>query len=248
MSLYREYFATLKEAASEPFLLGYIGRKSFNNEKIEIKVVTDDSARHPTEWSESGLTWRFVPEVNMLTFWEKPSKQELALVKDWLSKNKYKVDRTFIYGQSYKMKRYDPGTPEMQRKPLGTDEAVNRSGKYCAVLLDNESQNKLKQLFGSLIPEKWTLKCHHMTINPFDECSEGIGESVNLMLTHFGRNDKACAVKVVGYKGKSNNTFPHVTIAVNESAGGKAKDSNTITEWTPIRKHITLTGTIENLE
>lgn len=247
MNLYREYFASLKEAASEPFLLGYIGRKAFNNEKIEVKIVTDDDARHPMEWSESGLTWRFVPEVNMLTFWEKPSKQELALVKDWLSKNNYKVNRIFIYGQSYKMQRYDPGTPEMKRKPLGTDESINESKKYCGVLLDNESQNKLKQLFGSIVPENWTIKCHHMTIDPFKECTENLGKTVNLMVTHFGKDDKACAVKVVGYKGKTNNAFPHVTIAVNDSEGGQAKDSNQIKEWTPIKQHIVLSGEIKNL-
>ena len=247
MNLYREFFATLKEAVSEPFLLGYIGRKSFNNEKIEVKIVTDDDEKHPHEWSVSGLTWRFVPEVNMLTFWETPSKNELRLVKNWLSKNNYNIKRIFVYGNSFKIKKYDAGTPEMQRKPLGTDESIKKSKKYCGVLLDKESQNKLKQLFSSLIPENWSIKCHHMTIDPFNECTVGIGESVNLMLTHFGRNDKVCAVKVVGYKGKTNNAFPHVTIAVNESAGGKAKDSNTITDWTPISKHITLTGTIENL-
>lgn len=246
MSLYNEYFSFLREAASEPFLLGYIGRKEFNNGKIEVKIVTDDYARHPQEWTESGLTWRFVPEVNMLTFWEKPSKEELLAVYDWLEKNKYDVKRTHIYGQAYNIKRYAPDTPEMKRKPLGVDENTNK--KYCAVLLDEVSQKKLKSLFANLIPENWTIKCHHMTIDPFNKCAEGIGTSVNLMLTHFGKSDKACAVKVVGYKGKTNNAFPHVTIAVNEADGGKAKDSNNITEWTPIRQHITLTGTIENLD
>jgi hypothetical protein len=248
MNLYREFFSTLKEAVSEPFVLGYIGRKSFNNEKIEAKVVTDDDEKHPPEWTESGLTWRFVPEINMLTFWEAPSKNELQLVKNWLSKKNYHVNCMHIYGQSFNLKKYDPDTPEMQRKPLGTDESIKKSKKYCGILLDKQSQNKLKQLFSSLIPENWSIKCHHMTIDPFNECSDNVGKSVNLMLTHFGKNDKACAVKVVGYKGITNNAFPHVTVAVNEADGGKAKDSNTITEWTPISKHITLTGTIENLD
>lgn len=246
MNLYREYYASLKETACDPFLLGYIGRKDFNSEKIEVKIVDDDDAKHPREWRESGLTWRFVPEINMLTFWAEPSKTELILVKDWLEKNNYEVKRVFVSSYSYNIKRYEPNTPEMQRKPLGIDET--KSQKYYAVLLDEVSRTKLKNIFNDLIPENWTIKCHHMTIDPFNEGTENLGKSVNLMLTHFGKSDKACAVKVVGYKGKTNNAFPHVTLAVNESNGGKAKDSNSITEWTPIAKHITLTGTIENLD
>ena len=113
--------------------------------------------------------------------------------------------------------------------------------------MDIESQNKLKQLFGSFIPANWTIHCHHMTINPFNECTENIGNPVNLMVTHFGKDEKACAVKVVGYNGKTNNAFPHVTIAVNESAGGQAKDSNKIKDWIPIKQHIVLSGEIKNL-
>lgn len=245
MSLYNEYFSFLTETSTSLFFLGYVGRKDFNKGKIEVKQVEDDDARHPAEWSQSGITWKFVPEVNMLTFWEDPTKEELIAVKEWIENRGYKIKRTFNFGKSFRIKKSSPGTSEMDRKPLGMDETKNK--KYCAVLLDSASQNKLKKLLSGLIPESWTIKCHHMTIDPFNECTVGIGESVNLMLTHFGRNDKACAVKVVGYKGKTNNAFPHVTIAVNESAGGKAKDSNTITEWTPISKHITLTGTVENL-
>ena len=249
MDLYREYFESLKEEQTEPFLLGYIGRKDFNNEKIEAKVVDDDNARHPREWAETGLTWRFVPEIGMLTFWEPPSKTELELVKSWLTQQKYKISKTIIYGQSYKVKKYKSGTPEMQRKPLGVDEN-SKSDKYCGVLLDNESRNKLKSIFGQFIPDGWTFKCHHMTVDPFKACEDEsqLGKPVSLMVTHIGKNDTAYAVKVVGYKGKTNNAFPHVTIAVNTLAGGQAKDSNKITDWTPIAQHIVLNGTIENME
>lgn len=249
MDLYREYFEALNESATEPFLLGYIGRKDFNNEKIEVKIVHDDEARHPHEWTESGLTWRFVPEVGMLTFWEQPSKKELELVKTWLDHNKYKITKTFIYGQSYRMPKYNKDTPEMKRKPLGTDENVT-SRKYCGVLLDNESQTKLKTLFRDLVPDDWSFKCHHMTIDPFNECKDEsqIGKPITLMVTHLGKTEKACAVKVVGYKGTTNNAFPHVTVAVNAMNGGQSKDSNKITDWIPIKSHIVLNGTVENLE
>lgn len=245
MSLYNEYFSFLAESRCPEFYLGYVGRKEFNKGEVAVKMVDDDDARHPEEWTKTGITWRFVPEINMLTFWETPSKDELIAAKEWIHKQGYKIKHTFIAGKSFRIRKFDPATPEMERKPLGVDE--NKNKKYCAVLLDAPSQNKLKEIFGDVIPDGWNIKCHHMTIDPFNEQTEGIGTQVNLMLTAFGKTDKVCAVKVVGYKGKTNNAFPHVTLAVNEADGGKAKDSNKITDWTPISKHITITGTIENL-
>ena len=118
--------------------------------------------------------------------------------------------------------------------------------RYSAVELDDKSHNLLKQTFPS--PEGWSAIAHHMTIDPFkvlpDEETE---KPVKLKVTHLGKNDKATAVKVSGYEGKTNNKFPHVTLAVNKNGGGKPKDSNEITEWEPVEDDIYLTGTIKNL-
>lgn len=134
------------------------------------------------------------------------------------------------------------------RRSNSNNKIEESSKSYCGVLLDRSSQDKLKLIFQHIVPDGWVWKCHHMTIDPFKHCSENfIGTSVNLMVTYIGKSDTAIAVKVVGYKGQTNNAFPHVTIAINESIGGSSKDSNKIVNWTPITQNITLTGTIENL-
>ena len=242
MTQYAQYYKDLLEYTEQNDLqiLGIVHRNP--NKKGQIEAI--DATENDTvsaEWRKlesdgNAITWGYVPIIQQLSFFTLiPTQDELNAIQEYLKERGHVAKRFFV-------------RKDRQRKSGLNEELLTENKKYCAVLLDDSSQYKLKNTFKDLIPENWTIKCHHMTIDPFSECADGIGESVNLMLTHFGRNDKACAVKVVGYKGKTNNAFPHVTIAVNESNGGKAKDSNTITEWTPIRKHITLTGTIENLD
>lgn len=240
MTQYSQFYKYLLEySADELQILGIVHRNSNKDGQIETIDATDVDTI-PPEWRHlesigNAISWGYVPTIQQLSFFTLiPTEAELQAIQNFLKERGFVAKRFFV--------RKD------RKKSSLNEELLTENRKYCAVLLNESSKNKLKQLFGPLIPENWKIKCHHMTIDPFNGCSDGIGESVNLMLTHFGRNDKACAVKVVGYKGKTNNAFPHVTIAVNEAAGGKAKDSNMITEWTPIRKHITLTGTIENLE
>lgn len=127
--------------------------------------------------------------------------------------------------------------------------------KYSAVLLDEQSQNKLVLMLKPIIPPGWKVFAHHMTIDPFGLIDERlVGQSVALRITHIGKDDKAIAVKVSGYNGKTNNAFPHITVAVNVAAGAKPKDSNTIREWIDIDESSQIEidnphiyGTIQNL-
>lgn len=120
---------------------------------------------------------------------------------------------------------------------------------WCAVILDDESVLKLKTIFKKFYPKNWTVKTHHMTIDPFNIISDDklLNQSVTLMVTHIGISDRALAVKVVGYKGKTNNNFPHITLAVDEIHGGQSSDSNLITKWSPLYKNIILTGKTQNI-
>lgn len=127
-------------------------------------------------------------------------------------------------------------------------EIISQKPRYSAVLLDEESHKKLVSLYSDKFPNSWKVYAHHQTIDPFSLISdEKVGIPVTLTVTEYGISDKAFAVKVSGYEGKTNNKFPHVTIAVNVVGGGKPKDSNDITEWMPESRKITLTGTIQNL-
>jgi hypothetical protein len=93
------------------------------------------------------------------------------------------------------------------------------SKKYAAVVLDTESKEKLLHKFSEIIPSGWTIKCHHMTIDPHNEIKIDDENSITLMVTAIGTSKKAIAVKVVGYKGETKNEFPHITLAINEKEG-----------------------------
>ncbi len=152
---------------------------------------------------------------------------------------------------------------------------------YSAVLLDEKSQNLLKQWALESWREKdakgndivryniravdsggetkglpvlvkqgeWKLICHHMTIKfpgTPDFIKPYIDSDQKLEAISLGISDKAIAVRVVGFH--SENKIPHITIAINVKGGGKAVDSNKITNWTKLEKPIKLTGVVKELQ
>lgn len=119
--------------------------------------------------------------------------------------------------------------------------------RWNAVVLDDTSRNSLINQYKSQIPKGWEIIAHHQTIG-FGVVDESLmGTPVELKVIAVGLSDKAFAVKVKGYEGKTNNAFPHVTIAINRVNGATPKDSNVIENWTPELNGINLTGTIQNL-
>ena len=123
---------------------------------------------------------------------------------------------------------------------------VEQQKRWSAVVLDDKSRALLIATYKTQIPEGWEIIAHHMTINPFG-LTDNEGQPVTLQVIAVGLDEKALAVKVVGYVGQTNNAFPHITIAINRSNGAKPKDSNTIKNWTPTPSGIVLTGVVQNL-
>jgi len=119
---------------------------------------------------------------------------------------------------------------------------------YSAVVLDEKSHKKLVNKFKKDIPEDWNLIAHHMTIafgKPVPN-KEDIGKEVKLRITKLGKSDMAVAVQVEGYP--SNNKIPHITLAVNPD-GGKAVDSNNITNWVDYEDNeLLVTGIVTNIK
>ena len=115
---------------------------------------------------------------------------------------------------------------------------------YSAVVLDNESKQKLINAF--TLPYNWQTVAHHMTIGfkePVpDHLRKDIGKTVELLTKAVGISTDAMAVKVLGYH--STNTIPHITLAIPE--GGKPFKSNFITNWKPCAKMF-LTGKVEEI-
>ena len=98
----------------------------------------------------------------------------------------------------------------------------------------------LMEMLSDKIPEGWKLYCDHMTViyNDHSEnaqlwgnsCEKEIGKRAILTATHLGLSDRAMAIKVTGYP--TNNTIPHITIAV--APGAKPVESNQIQSCTPL--------------
>lgn len=110
---------------------------------------------------------------------------------------------------------------------------------YSAVVLDEVSRSNLIGRLGDLVPRDWEIVAHHMTItmgplihprgkHDFSQTYPA-GSPITLQVTHFGLDDRAAAVKVIPPSVVSKKIkFPHITIAVNRSAGGKPFHSNKI--------------------
>ncbi len=121
---------------------------------------------------------------------------------------------------------------------------------YTAVVLDEASQEKLKEFISRGNFPGWKIVCHHMTINigPATNGPGGdyLGKTVSLTGVQVGGDAFVNALKVE-CEVPSINKIKHVTLAVNEARGGKAKMSNDITFWVDIEK-ISLQGVVMEVD
>ena len=117
---------------------------------------------------------------------------------------------------------------------------------YSAVVMDENSHEKLLTRFSDDIPDGWKTFAHHMTIvfgKGLEDKNE-VGKEVVLKVTHLGKSDMALAARVEGYPTK--NAIPHVTIAINPN-GGKPVMSNDITDWEEIKSFF-INGVVTELK
>lgn len=117
---------------------------------------------------------------------------------------------------------------------------------YTAVVLDSDSQNKLKNFCALFLPASWDLVCHHMTTNMGGAVNGPahayLGQKVALKATHFAKGLLVAAV-LVECEVPSTNANKHVTLAVDKANGGKPVMSNKLSEWEKM-EDISLTGTV----
>jgi len=152
--------------------------------------------------------------------------------------------RRFGFGAGYGLPIHNADDMAMVRMPK--KQLNEQQKRWSAVVLDDTSRNLLISTYKSQIPQGWDIIAHHQTINPFG-LTDNDGVPVKLKVMAVGLDDKALAVKVSGYLGKTNNAYPHITIAINRSGGASPRDSNAIKNWEEIDNGITLNGTIQNL-
>lgn len=137
-------------------------------------------------------------------------------------------------------------------KLRGLLQEVSGGYRWCAIVLDKESEGRIKLMLSSKVPSDWDIKKeYHVTIDPFEPLALDfflLNTGISLTVTDFGKSDKVCAVKVKGCPIETNNAFPHITLAINTKNGGKAKDSNDIKEWKRLDHPFSVKGTLQNLK
>jgi len=121
----------------------------------------------------------------------------------------------------------------------------NKSISYTAVVLDDDSREKLIGMFNT--PEGWEVLCHHMTINmgPAKEpVAEMVGRTASLIVDSVAI-DYEIGVIAAGVitEVPSKNDVKHITVAVNRASGAKPFHSNKLKNWVPV-KEVELSGKI----
>ena len=120
---------------------------------------------------------------------------------------------------------------------------------YSAVVLDENSRERLINRFKNVIPEDWSIIADHMTINLGEidpEYQKYLGLPIRLAVEDIAMDDKVIAVGVSGFK--TNNAKAHITLAVNRTNGGKPVMSNNLTNWEKLRRPLLLRGKITQVE
>ena len=121
---------------------------------------------------------------------------------------------------------------------------------YSAVVLDEQSRERLINRFKSIIPEEFEIIAHHMTINLDEidpEYEKYLGLAVRLTVNDIAMNDKVIAVGVSS-EIKSVNAKSHITLAVNRVNDGKPVMSNNLTNWERLRRPLSLRGKVTQVE
>ena len=106
---------------------------------------------------------------------------------------------------------------------------------YTAIVLDEESHQKLVRKFIHLIPKEWKIYAHHMTINlgPIEKGpveKSLLNTEAMLTVTSIAGDNLVMAVGVETVI-PSANKIKHITLAVNLNAGGKPFLSNKLANW-----------------
>lgn len=135
-------------------------------------------------------------------------------------------------------------------------ESENQKPKYSAIILDQQSKDKLLVTIDKLkqegiIGENWTISADHITINMGKIYDPNLLDNiVNIKVIGIGYDDKVVALRVstdmdINYSTQSKRT-PHITLAFNKEQGGKPVMSNNIQNWNNF-ENLNLKGIIKEI-
>jgi len=112
---------------------------------------------------------------------------------------------------------------------------------YVAAVLTPQSREALLNLVGEIIPNHFEEISHHLTVHmgqkqPYDK----IGRKVQIIIDKIAISKTIIAVSadpenLIGFT--SNNSIPHITVALDRAAGARPVHSNLLKDWTPLDDH-----------
>jgi len=118
---------------------------------------------------------------------------------------------------------------------------------YVAVVLTENSKEKIIKKFSEFIPEDWEIIAHHMTmymgkIKTSDK--NLLGQYVTMTVNFIGKDNFVIALGVTPWEVTSDNKMPHITLAVNRKIGGKPVMSNKLNKWAIIEEPFIVRGIV----
>lgn len=147
---------------------------------------------------------------------------------------------------------------------LAASSLAQRNIEYIALELDEASRQRVVAYAEAHLP--WAdarVIAHHMTIihhtgfralpdAPDLADHDSVlawalaheGEVFALTATEVGHTDRAFALRITESEAPSRNRIKHITLATNPAAGGRAVDSNYITDFTPLDAPLILKGKV----
>ncbi len=125
---------------------------------------------------------------------------------------------------------------------------------HTVVELNESSRERLlRQLrIKNLIPDGWEEFAYYMKINlgaVNKDAEPYVPFPIILYAMEYAINDRVLCVKVNSGKIKTDNAFPHITIAVNGKAGATSEESNNIpkSDFIELKRPIRLIGKIKEI-
>ena len=89
----------INESSTDPFILGAINAWG----DVFSKKAKDTEDQHPHEW-RGYKTWRYIPEIGLLMWWETPDESETMTVEDWLERKGYEIKIRSVMCHKLQMK------------------------------------------------------------------------------------------------------------------------------------------------
>jgi hypothetical protein len=120
---------------------------------------------------------------------------------------------------------------------------------YIAVVFPVEEKQKLLTEFWKLnlsVQGQWKFYAHHMTVNMgMEEPGLSLLEKEAEVTVHSYSFNELVIAFAVDCDMPSHNNVKHITIAVNESLGGKPKYSKDLVQWFPLETPFKVKGTVK---